>query len=445
MNDHRSHDHGDRSRMRILWPDHLGLARGKYLPGWRGGEGTGFCVTTFAMGYDRDLIDAPGAHLLGGLKDVRGTPDPASIRPSWEDDSTVVALADLELGDEPYEVSSRRALQRSLEAWKDLGFAVRVGIELEGYLLAPTADSPYAKYSNPRSMVYGTGPLGDPTGFVSDVLDTAERCGFAVESANVEFDESQFEFTLRYDDALRAVDDAFLFRLMVREIAISKGLDFTFLGKPFPGESGSGMHTNFSLVDADGVNVMFDAADEHGVSKIARSCLAGLVDHHRALTALCAPTVNAYRRLQPGSLAGCWANWGKDHRNVANRIPAESGSAMRIESRIGDGSMNIHLGVAAVLEAARLGVTASSDAGEPFTGDGFEDGGDGAERSATDLGSALDDLEADTSFVGAFDAKLIGNFVANKRHEFERFVATGESLDGDALTDFELANYLPYH
>ncbi|MGB3733743.1 MAG: glutamine synthetase family protein [Ilumatobacter sp.] len=450
MNDHHSHtgtDHGtaDRSRMRILWPDHMGLARGKYLPTWRRGEGTGFCVTTFAMGYDRDLIDAPGGHLLGGLKDVYGTPDPASIRPSWENDATVVAVADLQLGGAPYEVSSRRALQRSLAAWKDLGHDVKVGIELEGYLLAPTPQDPYAKYSNPRSMVYGTGPLGDPSGFVGDVLDTADRCGFAVESANVEFDESQFEFTLRYDDALRAVDDAFLFRLMVREIAISKGLDFTFLGKPFPTVSGSGVHTNFSLVDANGANVMFDASDEHGLSTVARSCLAGLVEHHRALTAIGAPTVNSYRRLQPGSLAGCWANWGVDHRNVANRVPAETGSSMRIESRIGDGSMNLHLGVAAVLEAARLGVSAGAVPGDAYVGDGFEDGGPGAVRGALSLSAALDDLEADTAFVAAFDAELIGNFLANKRHESERSTATGESFDGDTLTEFEVTNYLPYH
>lgn len=434
----------DYTRMRLLWPDHLGLARGKYLPTSLADEGTGFCVTTFAMSYDRDLIDAPGGHLLDGLKDVRGVPDPTSIRPSWESDRTCVAVADLSLDDEPYPASSRGALERSVAKWAELGYDVKVGIELEGYLLAPSDDDPYAKYSNPRSMVYGTGLLGESSGFLTAVLDTAERCGFVVESANVEFDESQFEFTLRYDDAVRAVDDAFLFRVMVREIAISRGLDFTFLGKPFPTVSGSGIHTNFSLVDAEGINAMFDASDEHGLSALARGCVAGLVEHHRALTALSAPTVNAYRRLQPGTLAGCFGNWGVDHRNVANRIPAEKGSAMRIESRLGDGSMNLHLGAASLLEAARLGFVGGLQSPPVYTGDGFEDGGD-AHRSATDLGTALDHLEADTELVAAFEPELIGNFLANKRHEYERFCAGGETIDGDELTAFERAHYLPYH
>jgi glutamine synthetase len=433
------------ARMRVLWPDQLGIARGKYLPRWRVGDGTGFCATTFAMSYDRDLIDAPGGYLFGGLKDLHCVPDPDSIRPSWEDDRTCIAVGDLTIGHRPYSVSSRAALKRSIESWGELGFGIKVGIELEGYLLQPQPDGEWDRYSNPRSYVYGTGALGDPSGFLGDVLDTSERCGFEVESANVEFDESQFEFTLRYDDALSAVDDAFMFRVMVREIAIAKGLDFTFLGKPFPTVSGSGVHINFSLVDPSGDTAMFDASDVHGLSSVARRCLAGLIEHHRALTAFCAPTVNAYRRLQPGSLAGCFANWGVDHRNVSNRIPAETGSAMRIESRIADGAANLHLGVAAVLEAARLGVVNELQEPAAFIGDGFDEGGLGVARGATDLGSALDDLEADATFCDAFEPDLIRNFVVNKRHEFEKFGASGESIDGDELTAFERTMYLPYH
>lgn len=431
-------------RIRILWPDHLGLARGKYLPGRLAHKGTGFCVTTFALAYDRDLIPAPGAYLFEGLKDLQTTVDPATLRPSWEDERTGVAVADLTLAGEPYSVSSRTALCRSLKAWGDLGYTVKVGIELEGYLLQPDGSGGWKRYENPRSLVYGTGPLGDPTGFVDDVLWTAEACGFRVESCNVEFDESQFEFTLEYDDALRAADDAFLFRVMVRELAIKKGLDFTFLGKPFSYVAGSGIHTNFSLVDAEGNPALLDVADEHAMSITARQCVAGLVRHHRALTAISAPIVNSYRRLQPGALAGCWANWGIDHRNVTNRIPAEAGAAMRIESRLGDGAMNVHLGVTGVLEAARLGVGNDYECPPAYTGEGFEEGGD-CERSATSLKDALDDLDADEVFVEAIGSDLVANFVAVKRREVERFAETGEQLNTDELTVFERTQHLPYH
>lgn len=428
----------------MLWPDHLGLARGKYLPGDLAHKGSGFCATTFALSYDRDLIDAPHAHLNDGLKDLHGTPEADTLRPSWEDDRTGICMADLKLDHAPFPASSRSALQRAIADWADLGYHPKVGLELEGYLMERRTDGAWARYSNPRSMVYGTGRLGDPSGFLDEVMMVSEQCRFRIESTNVEFDESQFELTLHYDDALRAVDDAFLFRTMVRELAIARGLDFTFLGKPFPGVSGSGTHTNFSLYHDNGVSAMADSEDLHGISSLTRQCLAGLTTHHRAITAVSASNVNAYRRLQPGSLAGCWANWGVDHRNVANRIPAEGGSAMRIESRVGDGAMNLHLGVAAVLQAARLGVVNGYDIPPVYEGDGFEDGGD-VERSATSLGVALGHLEADVQLSDAIGSGVISNYVANKRHEAARFEASGASIDSDELTSFERDQYLPYH
>lgn len=434
----------DFSRIRIMWPDQLGLARGKYVPGSLAAKGSGFCATTFAMSYDRDLIDAPHGYLLEGLRDVHGTPELATLRPSWEDDRTGVAMCDLAIDHGPYAASSRSALQRAIADWEAMGYSPKVGIELEGYLLQPTDDGGWERYSNPRSMVYGTGSLGDPSGFIDALMIASDHCGFQLESVNVEFDESQFELTLRYDDALNAVDDAFLFRVMAREVAISMGLDFTFLGKPFPALSGSGVHTNFSLTDSNGSPALADDNDPQKITALARGCLAGLVEHHRALTAVSAPTANAYRRLQPGSLSGCWANWGIDHRNVTNRIPPDGGSAMRIESRVGDGAMSLHLGVAAILQAARLGVVDELEAPAAYVGDGFEDGGGGA-RSAVDLDAALDDLEADTALCEAVGEGLIANFVANKRHEVAKFVDSGGKLDSDELSQFELDMYLPYH
>ena len=70
----------DYDRIRVLWPDHLGLARGKYLPVHLADRGTGHCVTTFALGYDRSLIPAPGAYLLEGLPDVVASFDPDAHR-----------------------------------------------------------------------------------------------------------------------------------------------------------------------------------------------------------------------------------------------------------------------------------------------------------------------------------------------------------------------------
>ncbi|MFT7601086.1 MAG: glutamine synthetase [Acidimicrobiales bacterium] len=69
----------DYARIRMLWPDHLGLARGKYVPGHLADRGSSFCVTTFATSYNRDLIDAPHAYLSEGLKDVHGQIDAETL------------------------------------------------------------------------------------------------------------------------------------------------------------------------------------------------------------------------------------------------------------------------------------------------------------------------------------------------------------------------------
>ena len=118
---------------------------------------------------------------------------------------------------------------------------------------------------------------------------------------------------------------------------------------------------------------------------------------------------------------------------------------MRIEHRLADGSVNVHLGAAAVLQAARLGVVKALEAPARYTGDGFEDGGDGVGRCADSLAGALDDLEADTALVEAIGTDVVSNFVTHKRNEVEVFEGSGASIDGDELSEWETTRYLPYH
>lgn len=439
-------------RIRALWPDHLGLARGKYLPVRLARRGTGHCVSTFILGYDRSMFPGPGGYLLEGLPDVLATFEESDVRQGWDDAATGVVVADLSMHGEPYAVSPRHALSRAVADWRALGYEPEVGIELEAYVFTHTPEGP-KPYDTPSSMVYGTGLGSDPAGVITDVFRQAEASGIPMESVNAEFDEGQFELTLEHRDALTAADDAFLFRVLARETVLSatdaagrlRGLDLTFLGKPFAGVSGSGVHVNFSLNDDEGRNAF--AAHGGGLSDLAKRCLAGLVAHHKPMTALCAPTVNAYRRLRPAELNGYWANWGYEHRCVGNRVPETSGPGVRIESRIGDGAANIHTLIATVLQAARLGVAGGLDLPEPETGDGFEEVNTNV-HCAHSLAEALDDLEADPALRSAVGAELVDNFIANKREEWGRYAAAVAPSDPAAvtgITDWELSEYLSYH
>lgn len=312
-------------RVRVLWPDHLGLARGKYVPAHLVGKGIRHCTGVWALGYDREMVPGtPGSHFFEGLPDMTARVDETAIRPGWEE-RTGVVVADLEEHGTPVEVAPRSALRRAIAAWEERGLAAKVGIELEAYLLEPDGRGGWAPIDTPGAFVYGTGTAVDPLGVIDDIWEAAERTNLPVEAINSEYDTPQFEFTLQYGDALVAADEAFLFKIMAREVARRHGLLLTFLGKPFSDRGGSGLHVNFSFNSPNGANVIDDPETKDGLSVLAKHCIAGLIDHHESLAGLLAPTVNAYKRLVPGLLAGCFANWGYDHRATTIRIPPERG------------------------------------------------------------------------------------------------------------------------
>ena len=192
-------------RVRALWPDHLGLARGKLL--LPGAAETGHCLATFALGFDREMDAYPNSGLLDGLPDMRAVFDPAAVRPGWTE-GTGVVVADLEQHGKPLERSSRRILKRAIAEHESDGRRPVVGIELEAFLLQPDGEGGFQPVHTPGSHVYGSGPLMDPGGVMEAVLDAADRCGIVLESFHSEYDDGQFELTLGKNDALAAADEA---------------------------------------------------------------------------------------------------------------------------------------------------------------------------------------------------------------------------------------------
>ncbi len=424
----------DYRRLRVLFPDHLGLARGKYIPTAHATDRVSHCIGTFALNFDRSMTPAPGSKMLEGLPDCTAVFSPERVRPGWEE-GTGVVLADLEFNGEPLAISPRHVLRRAVAAWASLGYQVKVGIELEAYVMQRDGRGGWEAWDTPGAFVYGTGSTVDPAGVFDDIMATADRCGLPIESINSEFDTPQFEMTLRCDDALQAVDDVFLFKVMAREVASRHQLLLTFMGKPFAGRSGSGLHVNFSLVDDAGANRFADPETPDGLSCLARQCIAGLIAHHAGMAALCVPTVNGYKRLRPGQLAGYWANWGYDHRGATLRVPGARGDCARLEHRMSDGAANPYLATAAVLQAARLGVTDRLSPPAPEEQDCLEHQSTD-QHVPDDLGRALDALESDRALVDAVGREMTALFVSIKRAEWQKFTA--------AVTDWELNYYLPF-
>lgn len=432
-------------RLRVLFPDHLGLARGKYLP-WRlADRGTSFCAGTWLLDYQREILDVDMGVDPTGLPDVDAVYSLHDARPCWEA-GTAVVIADLEFHHAPYSPSARHALRRAISAWNELGYHPQVGIELEAYVFEPDGAGGWRPHHTPSAFVYGTGVTADPDGLIAEIMRRADACEIPVETINSEFDFPQWELTLEFGDALESVDNIFLFQQLARETAFELGLRMTFMGKPIAEKSGSGLHVNLSLTDAQGENALADPGTEDGLSPLAHGCIAGLIAHHEGLAALCAPTVNAYKRLQIGSLSGVYANWGYEHRLATVRIPGQRGRYTRVEHRMADGACNPYIATAAVLQAARLGVVDGLEAPPAETGDGIESINTDR-RVAEHLAAALDDLEADTTLVEAVGRDLVSNLVGVKRHEWKCYTdAEGEwTATADRITDWERGWYFPFH
>jgi len=423
-----------KERLRALFCDHLSIMRGKYLQNSKiGDDETRFCRSTFGVHYDKDLLPAPGAMMMEGLPDMELRWKGAEIHDGWER-ATKVVIGDLyDHEGAPLPLCPRGALKRAVADWQAKGLSPKVGIELEAFVLQANDQGRLVPYDAPGGVVYGTGPFTDPLRFTDEIWERADQLGFRLDMITAEYDSPQFEFTLTFDDAVKAVDDIVLFRLMAREIALEHGLILTFMPKPIAEAGGSGMHINFSFSDDEGKNALSNGpigGPEH-MNDLARGCVAGLVRHHKGLAGLIAPTSNSYQRLQPGSLSGYWQNWGGDHRNVTTRISGEGGAKARLEHRMADATSNPYTAVAAVLQAARLGVENSYPLPTIETGDGFEKT-DAKNGTAVDLKKAVDDLEADTALSSAVGKMLVDNHVFMKRKEVKKT----RDLEGDQLRDF---------
>jgi glutamine synthetase len=425
----------DFQRIRPIFADHLGLARSKYLPIAAAGHGTKHCMTLFAQHYDKQMTPTtPHSGFLTGLPDMEAVFDVREARPGW-DAGVGVVVADLMYEGSLVPWAPRSVLRRAIEAWEAKGLTPMIGIELEAYIMEPDGSGGWKAIDTPGGFTYGVGPFVDPHGLLDDIMAMAATCGFPLESVNSEYDVPQFELTLHYEEAMVAVDNVFLFKQMAQEVARKRGLHLTFMGKPFADLSGSGLHVNVSANDKKNKNAFNEMKKRHGLSDIARFSIGGILEHHEAMTAICAPTVNAYKRLRPATLAGIWANWGLDHRNATVRVPKERDAATRLEYRLPDGAANPYLTVAAVLQAAMLGVNGKMEPPPIEDGDAFETANT-ERRTPLNLGAALDALEADAIFSMAFGIEAVENHLAIKRDEWRKF--------NEAVTDWELNYYLPY-
>ncbi|MFP5327068.1 MAG: glutamine synthetase family protein, partial [Acidimicrobiia bacterium] len=249
------------------------------------------------------------------------------------------------------------------------------------------------------------------------------------------------EIDVRYTDALTMADTVMAIRLAVKEIAAREGIHATFMPKPITGVQGSGMHTHLSLFEGD-VNAFHDPGDEHGLSKVAKGFLGGLLAHAREITAVTNQWVNSYKRLVVGFEAPIYVAWARNNRSVVVNVPypkAEKPDSTRVEYRAPDPAANPYLAFAVILAAGLRGVEEGYPLPEPTNANLYEL--TAAERSAKgidtlpgSLGDAIDEMERSELVRDALGEHVFEWFIRNKRAEWADYKSQ--------VTQFELDRYL---
>ena len=432
--------------VRLLYTDLHGIARGKDIPiphfADMCEEGAAFCAAVMGT----DLHHTPVVGGEEGYVDFAIRPDLETLRQvPWQPEvAWCLGEAWTLDGSEHWPVCPRALLKRVIASYAERGLTPIVAPELEFFLLErdPSAEGGLRRYVDELSRVYTVGAVSDPREIVLRMLLWCDELGLQAFAANHEFMNSQYEINVKHSEALDAADRAFMLRAAVKEIAVREGLLATFMGRPFSDQGGSGFHVHLSLADAEGRNVFADEGGPDGLSPLAARFIAGVIDHAQGLQALLGPTINAYKRILPDSLAPTHANWGHDNRTSFCRVPRERGSRARVEIRTGDGSACSHLIMAAILIAGLDGIERELEPPEPVVGDAYRADEDHAgSRLPAGLGEALDALEADEGLVEGLGEALVTTFVAMKRFEVERFSEEVGTFDVEVVSEWELREY----
>lgn len=376
---------GDR-RLKLALIDVDGVLRGKYvsLEKFAGMLETdpGFCDCVLGWDVDDQLYD--NATLTGwhtGFPDARFRLDAGTGR-RVPGEGTPLLLADFVVPEAEdavrrHPACPRGRLQSVLGRVEALGLQARLGFEYEFFVFDETPGSLRAKGFRdlepltPGNFGYSVLRASAHADLFTGLMAYMDDFGVPIEGLHCETGPGVWEAALAVADGLEAADRAALFKTFTKVFFQQQGLIATFMAKwsmDYPGQSG---HMHLSLVDTDGLPLFHDAGAANGMTLRQRHFVGGVQAHMRELTALFAPTVNAFTRLVPGAWAPTAATWGVENRTCALRVVPGSAKSQRMEFRASGADANPHLVAAAVIAAGVQGIVDGIEPDAPVQGNAY--------------------------------------------------------------------------
>ena len=423
-------EHPEVKTIRVAAADLNGQPRGKRIPARFADkiltEGTKFPFSVLNMDiWGEDVEDSPLVFQSGDPDGLLLPTERGFMPMPWLEAPTgLLPLWMFHPDGRPYDGDPRQALARVVERYEAAGLTPVVATELEFFLIDDSGGQLRVPPS-PRSGKRRTGAetlslraLDAFDRFFTALYDAAEAMDIPADTAISEAAPGQFELNLMHQpDALKAADDAWLFKQLVKGLARQYGFAGSFMAKPYEEWNGSGMHMHFSILDSDGNNI-FDNGGDEGSDRL-RHAVAGCLAAMPGSTLLFAPHENSYDRLVPNAHAPTGLGWAYENRTSAIRIPSSGPRARRIEHRVAGGDVNPYLTVAAILGAALNGLEDRAEPPPPIQGNAYEQG---LAQLPASWGAAIEAFAACPQIKRIFPTHLIENFVMTKRQEL-RYMA----------------------
>ncbi|MBB5722704.1 glutamine synthetase [Loktanella ponticola] len=433
------HDHPEVRNVRCGAADLNGQARGKRVPRRFAEkletEGTRFPLSVMNLDiWGEDIDDSPMVFETGdpdglllpterGYVPIPWLSAPSALIPVWmhSEDGT------------PYAGDPRHALANVVARYKALGLTPVAATEMEFYLIDDSGReirqprSPQSGKRRPGAEILSLRALDAFDAFFNDLYDACELMDIPAEAAISEAGTGQFEVNLEHvPDALKAADDAWLFKMLVRGLARNHGMAASFMAKPYEDYAGNGLHTHFSIIDDAGNNMM--ANDTFEGTELLHNAIAGCLKGIPDLALIFAPHGNSYERLVPNSHAPTGICWAYENRTASIRVPGGSLKARRVEHRVAGGDVNPYLFLAAVLGSALIGIEDKLKPGPPITGNAYDQ--DLPQVPGT-WAEAIEAFDKSAIARRIFDPMLVDNFVLTKRQEMLNFneLTPEEQLD----------------
>ncbi len=411
--------------IRVAAADLNGQARGKRIPARfaekMATDGTRFPFSVLNLDiWGEDIEDSPLVFETGDADGILKPTERGFMPMPWlEAPTALLPIWMFHEDGRPYEGDPRQALAAVVNRYKTLGLTPVVAMELEFFLIddsGKTLQVPSSPRSGKRrkaAEILSIRALDAFDTFFTDLYDACEAMDIPGDTASSEAGLGQFEINLMHqDDAMRAADDAWLFKMLVKGLARRHGFAASFMSKPYPEYSGNGLHTHFSVLDKHGNNIFSNGGPEG--SEVLRHAIAGCLHAMYDSTLVFAPHANSFERLVPDAHAPNAICWAYENRTSAIRVPSGNPAARRIEHRTAGGDVNPYLMLTAILGAALIGIEEKMEAPAPITGNAY----------AMDLPlipdtweKAIDVFEHSIIMPRIFSKELIRNLVMTKRQE----------------------------